>query len=102
MPGRCRGGAIAGPARAGTGGNRGSVARPGDEIDNDLGELRAVVFLQEMAGAGQCDVRLVLGAGNMSLEEAVRPARDRVGVAEDGEEGLVPAGERVPSAPVGR
>src|SRR5438094_5850416 len=65
-----------------------------------LGELRALVFLQEVAGVLDRRMRLALAARNRSLEEPVGAPRDGVGVAEERKEWLLPRLEHLPCRPV--
>ena len=55
---------------------------PIDEFDKSCG----LVFLQKMAGMPDNCVRLALGTWNPLLEDAIAAPRDRIAVAERGEE----------------
>src|SRR3990172_2594950 len=64
-------------------------------------QLLALVLLQEVAGAGDRGVRLTLGARYQLLQDPLAAAGYGVGVAEGGEERLLPAAQRLPGPAVG-
>src|SRR5581483_1129843 len=78
----------------------GGSRRPGEEVDDDPAEHLPPILLEEVPGARDRRVRLARRAGHRLLEEPVPPARDRVLVAERGEEGLPPPAEDLPGLPV--
>src|SRR5215813_14238744 len=59
-----------------------SSPRSPDEINDDLRQLFALVFLQKMPGAGDRHVRLALRAGNEFLKDSLAASRHRIAVAE--------------------
>src|SRR5439155_18083930 len=83
--------------------NGGGLSRvaAADEVDHDAGELLAAVLLEEVTGAGDGRMRLPPRAGDRLAEEHVAALRDRIGVAERGEERLLPPAERLPCPAVG-
>src|SRR6185295_1667897 len=87
---------------SGVGAAFGLLPRARHEVDHHSGQRFPAVLLQEVPAARQGRVRLTGGAGNGLLEDAVEALRDRVAVAEGGEERLPPATERVPRGAVGR
>src|SRR5690348_2367418 len=66
------------------------------KIDHDAGALFAFVFLEEMTGTGDGDVRLALRAGDEFLEDALAAARYRIAIAEGSQERLLPLSKSVP------
>ena len=60
------------------------------------GQLGAVRFLNEMAGAFDDRVRLVLATGDFSLKALVAAAGDRIVIAESGQKRLLPLAKHLP------
>src|SRR5437870_3725531 len=63
---------------------------------DDISELLAAVFLEEVTGAGDGRVRLTGAARHLTLKRVIGTARDRVLVGERGEERLVPRTQCLP------
>jgi hypothetical protein len=61
-----------------------------DQLVDLSGQIRPCVLLQEMPGMWRA-VRLSGRAWNVALERSIAASHDRVSVAEDGEERLLPS-----------
>ena len=81
--------------------SRSYAQRSGDEVDDDLGELRAAVLLEEVAAAGDGGVGLALRAGDAADQVPLVAGGDLVLVAERAQERAIEGGQHLPRGPVG-